>query len=73
VLASAAALAGEVARNPRLAVRAIKQMVNEDDRTDSVEARELEADRFARTWISEDHQEALDARRERRQPRFKGC
>jgi enoyl-CoA hydratase len=70
---SAAALAREVARNPRLAVRAIKQMVHEDDRTDSSEARELEADRFARTWISEDHQEALEARRERRQPRFKGC
>jgi enoyl-CoA hydratase len=72
VLATATALAREVARNPRLAVRAIKRMVNEDDRTDDAEARELEADLFARTWISADHQEALDARKERREPNFKG-
>jgi enoyl-CoA hydratase len=72
VVEAATELAREVARNPRLAVRAIKQMVNEDDRTDDAAARELEADFFARTWISADHQEALDARKERREPSFKG-
>jgi len=72
VIEAATELAREVARNPRMAVRAIKRMVNEDDRTDDEQARELEADLFARTWISADHQEALDARKERREPRFKG-
>lgn len=72
VLETATALAREVARNPRMAVRAIKRMVNEDDCSDDEDAREFEADLFARTWISADHQEALDARKERREPRFKG-
>jgi enoyl-CoA hydratase len=72
VMDAATELAREVARNPRLAVRAIKRLVNEDDRSDDEDARELEADLFGRTWISADHQEALDARKERREPRFKG-
>jgi enoyl-CoA hydratase len=72
VLGAATALGREVARNPRLAVRAIKHMVNEDDRTDDESAREREADLFARTWVSQDHQEALDARKERRDAQFKG-
>jgi enoyl-CoA hydratase len=72
VMETATALAREVARNPRMAVGAIKRLVNEDDRADDKDARELEADLFARTWISADHQEALDARKERREPRFKG-
>ena len=72
VMDAATELASEVARNPRMAVRAIKRLVNEDDRSDEEDARELEADLFARTWISADHQEALDARKERRAPRFTG-
>ncbi|HLW72208.1 MAG TPA: enoyl-CoA hydratase/isomerase family protein [Candidatus Binataceae bacterium] len=72
VLATAEQLARTIASNPRMAVRAIKRMVNEDAAADDEQARAFEADLFAQTWISEDHQEALDARKERREPRFKG-
>lgn len=72
VLARATALARAIAGNPRMAVQAIKRMVNEDETADGEYIRALEADLFARTWISNDHQEALDARKERREPRFKG-
>lgn len=72
VLDAARELAREVARNPPMAVRTIKRLVDEDDRSDEEQAREREADLFARTWISADHQEALDARKARREPNFKG-
>ncbi len=72
VLTRASALARTIAGNPRMAVQAIKRMINEDDTSDGEYIRALEADLFAQTWISEDHQEALDARKERREPRFKG-
>jgi len=72
VMVQATALARAIAANPPLAVRAIKQMVNEDDLIDDERIQALEADRFARTWISEDHDEALVARKERRDPKFKG-
>jgi len=65
-------LARDIAANPPMSVRAIKQMVNEDDLIDDERIQALEADRFARTWISEDHDEALVARKERRDPKFKG-
>ena len=60
-----------IARNPRGAVRAIKRMVDAEP-SSAEEAQAFEADLFARTWISEDHDEALAARRERRPPNFKG-
>jgi enoyl-CoA hydratase len=72
VITTAAQLARTIASNPRMAVRAIKQMINEDTAADDEQARAFEADLFAQTWISADHQEALDARRQRREPRFKG-
>jgi enoyl-CoA hydratase len=72
VMVQATALARTIAANPPMAVRAIKQMVNEDDLIDDERIQALEADRFARTWISGDHQEALVARKERRDPKFKG-
>jgi enoyl-CoA hydratase len=72
VIMTAAQLARTIASNPRMAVRAIKQMINEDTAADDEQARAFEADLFAQTWISADHQEALDARRQRREPRFKG-
>jgi len=72
VLVATEQLARTIAANPRMAVRAIKRMVNEDIAADDERARAFEADLFAQTWISEDHQEALDARKERREPRFKG-
>jgi hypothetical protein len=33
---------------------------------------EFEADLFAQTWISDDHKEALAARREKRAPKYTG-
>ncbi|MGH7880951.1 MAG: enoyl-CoA hydratase/isomerase family protein, partial [Candidatus Binataceae bacterium] len=72
VVAAAEQLARTIAANPRMAVRAIKRLVNEDLAPDDERARAFEADLFAQTWISADHQEALDARKERREPVFKG-
>jgi enoyl-CoA hydratase len=72
VMVQATVLARAIAANPPMAVRAIKQMVNQDDLIDDERIQALEADRFARTWISEDHDEALVARKERRDPKFKG-
>jgi enoyl-CoA hydratase/carnithine racemase len=65
-------LAREIASNPPLAVRAIKRAVNYDSATSDAESIAFEADLFAETWISDDHEEALVARRERRAPKFKG-
>ncbi len=73
VLSVAMNLAQQISRNPRLAVRAIKRAVNHDEVFESEpEAVEFEADLFARTWISEDHQEALDARKQKRAANFRG-
>jgi enoyl-CoA hydratase len=72
VMVAAEQLTQTIAGNPRMAVRAIKQMVNEDASMDDEQVRAFEADLFAQTWISADHQEALDARKERRAPNFKG-
>jgi len=74
LLSTAMDLARQIARNPRLAVRAIKRAVNQDDEafdreTDAVA---FEADLFARTWISEDHNEAIEARKQKRAPNFRG-
>ena len=72
VLPTALQLARTIARNPRMAVRAIKRAVNYDDAVAGEEAVAFEADLFARTWISDDHQEALAARKEKRAPSFRG-
>ncbi len=72
VLAAALELARSIARNPRGAVEAIKRTVNHDEAAGGEDAIEFEADVFARTWISEDHYEALAARKEKRAPKFRG-
>lgn len=72
VLAAAIELAREIASNPPLAVRAIKRAVNQDSATGDADSIAFEADLFAQTWISNDHQEALAARKEKRQPKFIG-
>lgn len=72
VLAAALELARSIARNPRMAVEAIKRAVKHDESAGGEEAIEFEADVFARTWISEDHYEALAARKEKRAPKFRG-
>jgi enoyl-CoA hydratase len=74
VLSTAMDLARQIARNPRLAVRAIKRAVNHDDESfdSETDAVAFEADLFARTWISEDHNEAIEARKQKRAPIFRG-
>src|SRR5712692_1700973 len=72
VLPSALELAHEIAQNPRMAVRAIKRAINHDDAVDAEDDIAFEADLFARTWVSHDHQEALAARKEKRAPNFRG-
>ena len=71
-LEAAIELAQQIAANPALAVRAIKRAVNDDAVTSDAESIAFEADLFAQTWISKDHQEALAARREKRPPKFTG-
>jgi enoyl-CoA hydratase len=71
-LAAAMELAQQIAANPPLAVRAIKRAVNHDSATSDPDGIVFEADLFAETWISNDHQEALAARREKRTPKFQG-
>jgi enoyl-CoA hydratase len=70
-LETALGVARRIAANPPLAVRTIKQMVNSDDRGDE-EGITFEAELFARTWMSHDHQEALAARKEKRAAVFRG-
>jgi len=71
-LAAAIELAQQIAANPPLAVKAIKRAVNYDAQTSDSKAIGFEAELFAETWISSDHQEALAARKERRPPKFTG-
>ncbi|MGA2410547.1 MAG: enoyl-CoA hydratase/isomerase family protein [Candidatus Binataceae bacterium] len=72
VLPAAMELARSIAANPALAVRTIKQMVNHSGAASGEEAAAFEANLFARTWVSDDHQEALAARKEKRTPHFRG-
>ena len=74
VLSTAMDLARQIARNPRLAVRAIKRAVNYDNEglDSGTDAVAFEADLFARTWISEDHNEAVEARKQKRVANFRG-
>ncbi|MBV8773084.1 MAG: enoyl-CoA hydratase/isomerase family protein [Deltaproteobacteria bacterium] len=65
-------LGRQIAANPPMAAKAIKRAVNYDCTANEAEAIEFEADLFAETWISRDHEEALAARREKRRPRFTG-
>jgi enoyl-CoA hydratase len=72
LLSTALELARQIAANPPLAVRTIKRMLNRDAPPADEDAAAFEADLFARTWISEDHQEALAARKQKRAPIFRG-
>jgi len=72
VLSASLQLAAQIASNPPMAVHAIKQMVNHDTAPGDQNGAAFEADLFARTWISEDHQEALAARKQKRAPNFRG-
>jgi enoyl-CoA hydratase len=72
VVPAATELARQIASNPPLAVRAIKRAVNHDAATSDDESIAFEAELFAQTWISNDHQEAVTARKEKRTPKFVG-
>jgi enoyl-CoA hydratase len=72
MLTVALELARQIAAHPPMAVRAIKRAVNYDCASSDAEAMAFEADLFATTWVSNDHQEALAARKEKRKPKFKG-
>jgi enoyl-CoA hydratase len=65
-------LARQIAANPPLAVKAIKQAVNHDCASNQADEFAFEAELFAKTWISRDHHEALAARKEKRRPTFIG-
>jgi enoyl-CoA hydratase/carnithine racemase len=72
VLPTATDLAHRIARHPPLAVRAIKRAVNRATQLQPEEAMRFEAETFADTWLSDDHWEALAARREKRAPDYRG-
>lgn len=72
VVGAARQLADVIVNHAPLATRAIKQAVDEGAQLSGAEAIEFEARLFARTWVSDDHWEALAAMREKRAPRFKG-
>jgi enoyl-CoA hydratase len=72
VIAAARKLADEIANHAPLATRAIKRALDEGAQLSGIEATEFEAQAFARTWVSDDHWEALAAMREKRLPRYKG-
>jgi len=65
-------LAGEIAKGAPMSVRLIKQLLREAGGRGMAEAREVEAALFARIWSSEDHDEAIRAFFEKREPRFRG-
>jgi enoyl-CoA hydratase len=72
VTSAAMELGRQIAANPPLAVRAIKRAINHDTVSTREEDAAFEANLFAQTWMSDDHSEALAARKEKRAPRFSG-
>ena len=72
VLERALAFASEIAAGSPLAVRATKEALHAAEDLDFDDARALEAERFAETWVSEDHAEALAAFRAGRPPKWRG-
>ncbi len=71
-LAEAGALAGRVAAQPPLAVRAIKRALYRGEAMPREAGINFEAECFAALWGSRDHDEAVKAHFETRPPRFRG-
>lgn len=65
-------LAREIAAHPPLAVRGIKRLACYNDHHPLEAAIEFETELFGPIWMSEDHNEAVDAMMEKREPQFKG-
>ncbi len=71
-LAEAEALAGRVAVQPPLAVRAIKRALSQGDGMSRERGMAYEAECFGLLWGSRDHREAVKAYFEKRTPEFRG-
>jgi len=72
VVTAATELARRIAANPPLAARAIKRAVIHDSASSDEASVTFEAELFAETWVSDDHREALAARKEKRTAKFSG-
>ena len=72
LLPAARALAGEIAANPPLSVRAFKRLVNYCGEASLAAAIARETELFGPVWVSRDHDEAIAALFEKREPRFTG-
>jgi 2-(1,2-epoxy-1,2-dihydrophenyl)acetyl-CoA isomerase len=70
--AETAALAGALARGPRLTLGHIKQNLNFAEHASLSEIMDIEAFRHTRCTLTEDHREAAAAFVEKRKPAFKG-
>lgn len=70
--AETAALAGALARGPRLTLGHIKQNLNFAEHASLSEVMDIEAFRHTRCTLTEDHREAAAAFVEKRKPAFKG-
>jgi 2-(1,2-epoxy-1,2-dihydrophenyl)acetyl-CoA isomerase len=70
--AETAALAGALARGPRLTLGHIKQNLNFAEHASLSEVMDIEAFRHTRCTFTEDHREAAAAFVEKRKPAFKG-
>ena len=66
------ALAGKIARGPRIALQYMKRNLNAAERVPLKELLDLEAWHHTRTGQTEDHREATKAFVEKREPLFKG-
>ena len=66
------ALAGKIARGPRIAYRYMKRNLNAAESGTLKELLDLEAWHHTRTGQTEDHREATKAFVEKREPQFKG-
>lgn len=70
-MAEARRLAGEIVRAPREAIRATKRYILSLDAAFLADANEKETGIFSTLWTSENHNEAIRAFIEKREPRFK--
>ncbi len=72
VMQTALALAGRIAENAPLAVRAFKRLVQITVRVPLEAALEFETELFGPVWVSEDHDECVRAFFEKRKPNLVG-
>ena len=65
-------LATQIAKGPPLAIRYMKENINQATQADFKECLDWEADRLVRVAQTDDHKEAVRAFIEKREPIFKG-